>query len=109
MIFGNEDPVPHTAATTDAGNVSHVIPVLHPFYALDTTAFNHTAEFKEVTATKDSFARTLVVARAMALTVLELMRSTETLNDVQEDFRSSESREMATEVTTEVTTTKSKL
>lgn len=93
MTFGNEDPIPHTGGTTDAGNVSHVIPVLHPFYALDTSAFNHTIEFAEVTATQDSFDRTLVVARAMALTVLEIMRSPEILNEIDEEFRSSMSSE----------------
>lgn len=90
MKFGKEDPVPHTDGSTDASNVSHVIPVLHPFYGLDTSAFNHTKEFLKVAGTADSYERTLVVARVMALTVLELIRSSDTLNEVKEEFKSSE-------------------
>lgn len=96
MTFGDEDPTPHIDGSTDAGNVSHVIPVLHPFYKLDTTATNHSAEYAKATATPDSFKRTLVVARAMALTVLEMMRNSQAMEDIREEFQSSVVKDVAT-------------
>ena len=34
-----------SAASTDMGNVTHVIPGIHPCYTIHTTEFNHTRPF----------------------------------------------------------------
>ncbi|XP_040357860.2 peptidase M20 domain-containing protein 2 [Ixodes scapularis] len=84
---GNETKI---AASTDAGNVSNVIPVLHPGYKLeDATTSNHTPEFANAAVTPKSFDATLKVAKALALTALEVLSSPDLLNNVRMEFDAS--------------------
>lgn len=91
LCFGKEDPLPAKGWSTDAANVSHAVPLIHPVYALDTTAVNHSPEYANATATPDSFARTLTVARALALTVLEILSDREVLKDIKDEFEGAKS------------------
>ncbi|CAN7989653.1 unnamed protein product, partial [Ixodes pacificus] len=82
IIYG----VDENTGSTDAGNVSHVLPTLHPYFELNTTGFNHTAEFTKATNTPESFGLTLKTAKALALTALEVMRDPEFLKEIQKQF-----------------------
>ncbi|CAN7942198.1 unnamed protein product, partial [Ixodes hexagonus] len=72
--------------STDAGNVSHVLPLIHPFFGLDTRSINHTAEFASAAGAQSSYERALTAAKALSLTALEIMRDTELLQRVKEEF-----------------------
>lgn len=41
----------HLAGSTDFGNVSFVVPGLHPFFYICTEALNHTEEYTEAAGT----------------------------------------------------------
>ena len=58
----------HFSASTDMGDVSHIIPVIHPFIG-GTTGLLHTADFKTV----DFKAAVLLPAKAFAMTLIDLL------------------------------------
>ena len=58
----------HFSASTDMGDVSHIIPVIHPFIG-GTNGLLHTADFKAV----DFKAAVLLPAKAFAMTLIDLL------------------------------------
>ncbi|CAN7982466.1 unnamed protein product, partial [Ixodes hexagonus] len=86
LVFSPADGSTEVAASTDAGNVSHVVPSLHPMYKLNTTAVNHTPAFAEATKTQESFDTTLTVAKALGLTALDVMRNPDVLRAIKSEF-----------------------
>jgi metal-dependent amidase/aminoacylase/carboxypeptidase family protein len=77
-----------SSGSTDIGNVSQLIPAIHPTVTIapDTTLI-HTPEFARVAAMEDALRRMLEAAKAMAMTAVDLLASPETLAKVQADFR----------------------
>lgn len=86
MRFPDLSRYPLLGASTDAGNVSNVLPVIHPTFRLDTRAVNHTPDFTKASGTPDSFERSLTTAKALALTALEVIRDPELLKSIKEEF-----------------------
>jgi len=73
--------------STDVGNVSQVIPALHPLYAIcGSEVVSHTVEFAHASASELALARTRDMAVAMALTSVDVMCDTELLRSVKEAF-----------------------
>jgi amidohydrolase len=71
-------PLPHKneapqtmGGSTDMGNVSHVVPGIHPLYAIPSEAGNHTEGFTAAAATPEAHERTLRAATALAMTVID--------------------------------------
>lgn len=77
------------AGSTDAGNVSHVVPVIHPTFKLDTRAINHMAEFAKAAGAHSSHELALAAAKALSLVGLEIMRDPKLLQQVKEEFEKS--------------------
>ena len=50
-------------ASTDMGNVSYVVPSIHPVYAIGSGEVNHTREFTAVANTPDAHRATLNFGR----------------------------------------------
>ena len=44
-ICRDEHVIARASASTDMGNVSHVVPSIHPLYGIPTEGFNHTRPF----------------------------------------------------------------
>ncbi|XP_050036452.1 peptidase M20 domain-containing protein 2-like isoform X1 [Dermacentor andersoni] len=80
--------LPPSGAATDCGNVSHRVPTIHPLFGVPSAqgAANHTREFAAVANAVDSQAPTLRSAKALALTVLDLLRDAELLGEAQREF-----------------------
>ena len=72
--------------STDMGDVSHVVPSLHPIYAIEAEAGNHTPQFTVAAATDEAHAATLRAARAMTMTALEWLTDSELRAKVQAAF-----------------------
>lgn len=72
--------------STDMGNVSHVVPSIHIFYAIPTEAINHTKMFTEAAGSEHAQKPTLNASKAMAMTVLEVLRSPEILKEIKRNF-----------------------
>lgn len=69
------DRPPGAAGSTDMGNVSHVVPTIHPMVAMDTQgAVNHQPEFAATTITPTGDSAMRDGALAMAWTVIDLAR-----------------------------------
>lgn len=77
---------PPTGASTDCGNVSHRIPTAHPVYSLGSGARNHTREFAEDANSEEAQAPTLRVAKALALTALDLLTDPQLMDEARKEF-----------------------
>lgn len=61
-----------TSASSDMGNVSHVVPSIHPSVAIETTAVNHQPEFAAATITPSGEKALRDGALAMAHTIIDM-------------------------------------
>ena len=74
--------------STDMGNVSHVVPSIHPMYAIPTEdgAGNHTPGFTAAAATDAAHDSTFTAAKALALTALDWLTDPQLRETAQADF-----------------------
>ncbi|KAL3175240.1 hypothetical protein MRX96_010861 [Rhipicephalus microplus] len=75
-----------TGSTSDAGNVSHKLPTIHPVYRIDSTGFNHTREFWRVSGTKAAQETAVLVGKMLALTAFDLLCDLHLLQRVKKEF-----------------------
>ncbi len=73
--------------STDMGNVSHVVPTIHPMFAIEAEAGNHTAAFAAGAARPGAQEAALLAATAMAMTGVDLCADADLLARAQADFR----------------------
>ena len=78
--------------STDMGNVSHVLPSLHPIYAIEADAGNHTAGFTAAAASDSAHEATLRAARAMTLTALDWLSDAQLREQTQAAFEAAHGR-----------------
>ncbi|XP_071954550.1 uncharacterized protein [Antedon mediterranea] len=64
-----------THGSTDMGNVTYVLPGIHPKFDIVTNAPNHSTKFTEASGTAAAQGPTLIQAKALALTGLEIIHS----------------------------------
>jgi len=86
VIFEPDEIVKTLLASTDMGNVSAKKPSIHPLYKIPTKGANHTHEFTVATGSVDSQHSTLVSAKCMAMTALEVVCDPHLWERVKEDF-----------------------
>ena len=74
--------------STDMGNVSYTVPSLHPSYLIgDRKTVNHTREFTSLANTPDAHDKTIAIAKALALTCVEVFSGGEKLmSEIKEEF-----------------------
>ncbi|KAL3882777.1 hypothetical protein ACJMK2_029084 [Sinanodonta woodiana] len=74
------------SGSTDMGNVSHVVPSIHPIFYIGSTSFSHTRDF--TTATGDPIAQpfTLAQGKALAMTALDILSNPAILEKVKDEF-----------------------
>ena len=82
------DPPPQRQrmGSTDMGDVSRIIPSVHPYLAIGKNIGGHTVEFREAALTDRAFQAMLTAAKAMALTGLDVMTDSAFLEQVRSDF-----------------------
>ena len=77
----------NTAGSTDMGNVSYVVPSLHPCYRIGSGEVNHTREFTGVTNTTEAHDKTRVIAATLALTLIEVIKGgKELVKKIKDNF-----------------------
>ncbi len=81
-----EDPAGFSAFSTDMGNVSYVVPSIHPVFGIPAAAGNHTPEFAEAAATPAAHDAMIVAAKAMAITALDLLTDAGLRSRARADF-----------------------
>ena len=73
--------------STDHGNVSHVIPSIHPYIQIAPAGTaGHTVAFRELAISPDGHAGLLNAAKGMAMTALDLMYDDELMQAVRAEF-----------------------
>ena len=76
--------------STDMGNVSHIVPSIHPLYSVgDGSQVNHTREFTSVCNTPAAHSNTLTAGKAMAMTAVDVFSTPGLLEQIKEKFHSS--------------------
>ena len=78
---------PHgRAGSNDMGNVSQVVPALHPFFKIHDEAVPHTVEFREAAQTDRALEAALAAAEAMAVTAMELITQPDQVAAAKAEF-----------------------
>ena len=72
--------------STDMGNVSYSVPSIHPMYKIGSGEVYHTREFTAVTNTPEAHAETLVAAKAMAHTCIDVLTTDGLLEEIKKEF-----------------------
>ena len=75
--------------STDMGNVSYVVPSIHPCYAIGSGEVNHTREFTAVANTPEAHRATLTAAKAMAHTCIDVLTTDGLLEKIKSEFEHS--------------------
>jgi len=77
------------SASTDFGNVSYVLPSLHPGYAIPTESNggNHTVGFTKAAATQEAHEATLLVTKGLAHTGFRALRDDDFFKQVKGSFK----------------------
>lgn len=71
-------------ASTDMGNVSHVVPSIHPMYSIGT---NHSHSFTTAAITQHAHEKTLIASKAMAMTAIDVLCNQDRMEKVRNDFK----------------------
>jgi amidohydrolase len=74
-------------ASTDMGNVSYVVPSIHPMFGIPTEAANHTPGFTAAAASPEAHRAMLRASTALALTALDCYLKPALLETAKEEFR----------------------
>ena len=73
--------------STDMGNVSQVVPAIHPLVAIASPeVLLHSPEFASAAASEDGFRGLLDAAKALAMTVVDLLIDKEIVTRAKEEF-----------------------
>ncbi|AGK55881.1 M20 family metallopeptidase [Bacillus sp. 1NLA3E] len=75
--------------STDAGNISQVVPTIHPFIKIGADdLIPHTVPFREAAASVQGDQALITGAKALALTALKLITDRDTLAQIKAEFES---------------------
>ncbi len=72
--------------SSDMGNVSHVVPAIHPYLSIGNNLVGHTTEFAEAALTEDAFQTALLAAEALAHTAIDLLTDPALLGAVKSEY-----------------------
>lgn len=83
------DPPPSRSkmGSTDMGDVSQVIPAIHPYLSIGRDVVGHSVEFREAALSTQGFKAMITAAKAMALTGYEVLTDPGLLTRVRDDFK----------------------
>ena len=73
LLGGEIEQYTDKAGSTDMGNVSHVVPSIHPYFKVGNGEVNHTREFTSVCNTPEAHCQTLRAAKSMAFTCINVL------------------------------------
>lgn len=83
VIVGDRDGI----GSTDAGNISQVVPTIHPYIKIGPSDLvAHTVPFREAAASEKGDHALITGAKALALTALKLITDSETLTQIKAEF-----------------------
>ncbi len=86
----NDIVPPHDGGgSTDMGNVSQVVPAIHPYIAIgeEDEFISHSREFADATVAQRGQQELINAAKTMALTAFDVASDKELLGEIQKEFR----------------------
>ncbi|XP_063299638.1 xaa-Arg dipeptidase [Pelobates fuscus] len=83
----NELVLNNVSGSTDFGNVSFVVPGIHPYFYIGSEALNHTEAYTEAAGSKEAQFYALRTAKALAMTALDVIFKPDLLQIINEDFK----------------------
>jgi len=86
-FLSKEQQLAIPSGSTDMGNVSQVVPSIHPLYAIPGEAVNHTRGFTQQAATPEAHQATWTAAKGLAMTALDLFFQPTLLQQVKSSFK----------------------
>jgi len=75
-----------TGGSTDMGNVSYVVPSIHPVFGIPAKDGNHTPGFTDAAATPQAHEATIRAAKALAMTALDVFFQPDLLKAARAEF-----------------------
>jgi amidohydrolase len=86
---GKQQVLSGPGGSTDMGDVSYVVPSIHPMFGIPVTpgAGNHTPGFTACAATEEAHANTLRAAKALAMTALDAYTRPDLLAAAKAEFK----------------------
>lgn len=86
-LGGGEMPHIDSTGSTDAGDMSHVVPTIHPWLGMNCPSYQlHSREFADMTVTEEGNRLIKRSAQALALTGAEILESPVLLEEIKEEF-----------------------
>ncbi|CAG5127223.1 unnamed protein product [Candidula unifasciata] len=73
--------------STDMGNVSRVLPSIHPKFSLNTEVSLHTTEFRDIAKTESAHVTTLLHAKALAMVAIDVYLNPSLVQVIKEEFQ----------------------
>ncbi|KAM9316971.1 xaa-Arg dipeptidase [Gastrophryne carolinensis] len=96
MQFTTDDLVLNAlSGSTDFGNVSFVLPGIHPYFFIGSDALNHTEDYTKAAGAKEAQFFTLRAAKSLAMTALDVIFKPDLLESVREDWKREKENEEA--------------
>ncbi|KPV64651.1 MAG: Thermostable carboxypeptidase 1 [Candidatus Bathyarchaeota archaeon BA1] len=73
--------------STDMGNVSHVVPAIHPYIKIGPEGLpGHSLEFAKASATEEAHNAAITAIKALTMTTIDLFTSPELMKKVKQEF-----------------------
>jgi metal-dependent amidase/aminoacylase/carboxypeptidase family protein len=86
-LGGGKMPKGASGGSTDMGDVSHVVPSIHPWIGLNCPAFNlHSKGFADATITPAADRALQIGGQALALTAIDVLTRPELLDAIKAEF-----------------------
>ncbi|RVE71058.1 hypothetical protein OJAV_G00070770 [Oryzias javanicus] len=89
----DEDVLKNESGSTDFGNVTFAVPGIHPYFYIGSDALNHTDEYRAAAGDERAQFFALRVAKALAMTAVDLILHPELLQKVKQEFTEVRRRE----------------
>lgn len=79
--------------STDMGNVTYVVPGIHPTFGIVASNGNHTIEFAEAAGSEESHKRTWRTAKGLAQTAVDVLHDPALMAHIKEEFKTMHAKE----------------
>ena len=87
-VEGEPAPSQGGVGSSDIGNVSLVVPTIHPYLKIADDVSGHTPEFREAARSPRGYAAMLLAAKGLAMTALDVMGRPGAVEEMWSEFRS---------------------
>jgi metal-dependent amidase/aminoacylase/carboxypeptidase family protein len=83
----DEPPKHGGLGSSDIGDVSHVVPTIHPYISIaEGELLSHSREFAEAACSEKGHQGLLIGANVLAMTAIDLFTEQELMNEVKAEF-----------------------